>query len=280
MIGYRRLINSNDNVPPSAPPVQAEGLPIPEAILKERRRILRRRLIFTVPTTVAAILLLTFFNEEILGAGTDIFFRVPVSILLCLVPAIVSGLWRYLFDRTFIGVIVKVETEKKTQFKRGGAILTAAGARGTVSFSYVFWYYLRVLLPNGKTRRLKVAQQVEGRPTNIKIFYHEGDTVGHLKGASHFFSAYLIESERSDITICLRCGTVSPSENEKCHYCNAPLVKPRQRKKPSVTRLIRRVGGVDIELREMRKDDAQVTAAPPAEGTPSPAENAYTPPAE
>ena len=280
MIGYRRLINSNDNVPPIAPPVQAEGLPIPEAILKERRRILRRRLIFTIPTTVAAILLLSFFNEEILGAGTDIFFRVPVSILLCFVPAIVSGLWRYLFDRTFIGVIVKVETEKKMQINRGRALAWGAHIRAAASFSYVFWYYLRVQLPNGKIRRLKVAQQVEGKPANVKIFYREGDTIGHLKGASHFFSAYLIESERSDITICLRCGTVSPSENEKCHYCNAPLVKPRQRKKPSVTRLIRRVGGVDIELREMRKDGEQVTAAPLAESTPSSAENTYTPPAD
>ena len=275
MIGYRRLINSNDNVPPLTPPVQAEGLPIPEAILKERRRILRRRLILTIPTTVAAILLLSFFNEEILGAGTDIVFRVPVSILLCLVPAIASGLWRYLFDRTFIGVIVKVETEKKMQINRGRA-LAWGHIRSGASFSYVYWYYLRVLLPNGKTRRLKVAQQVEGRPANVKVFYREGDTVGHLKGASHFFSAYLIESERTDITICLRCGTVSPSENEKCHYCNAPLVKPRQRKKPSITRLIRRVGGVDIELREMRKELGTAEPTPPAEGMP-PAENVISP---
>ena len=92
MIGRRRLINSNENNPPAVPPVQAEGLPIPAPILAERRRILRRRLLITIPLTVAAFLLLTFFNEEILGAGTDIVFRIPVSILLCLVPAILSGL--------------------------------------------------------------------------------------------------------------------------------------------------------------------------------------------
>lgn len=275
----RRFINSNDNIPPALPPIQTEGLPIPAPILAERRRILRRRLLIAIPLTVAVVLLLSFFNKEILGEGTDLAIRIPVSVLLSLVPFFASGLWRYLFDRTFIGVIVKVETEKKMQINRGRA-LAWGHIRSGASFSYVYWYYLRVLLPNGKTRRLKVAQQLEGRPANVKVFYREGDTIGHLKGASHFFSAYLIESERSDITICLRCGTVSPSENEKCHYCNAPLVKPRQRKKPSVTRLIRRVGGVDIEIRDMRKDGAQDTAAPPADSTPSSAENTYTPPAE
>ena len=254
MLKHLRTFRKNATSAPILPPVQAEGLPVPAPILAERRRILRRRLLFSIPTTLALILLLSFFNEEILGAGTDIVFRVPVSILLCLMPAVLCGLWRYLFDRTFIGVIVKVETEKKAVFYRGHAFRTPIGARGVYSVSYVFWYYLHVQLPSGKIRRLKVAQQLEGQLANVHIFYHVGDVVGHLKGATHFFSAYLIESERPDITICLRCGTVSPSENELCHYCNAPLVKPRKRKKPTCTRLIRRIGGVDVDLTDVVKD--------------------------
>lgn len=183
-----------------------------------RRRKLRNLLI---PTVIWCIIIAAFeltvfydYTYENLGIVTAI----GLWILLSLIVPIRIGLFRFLFDLSWEGIVISIEDHPRWTPK------TRRQFDGT-GWRYELEMYIEK--PNGgmvnKTLDCNLGRAVINRNMISPQMYHVGDRVVYLRGT---YVPFIVHREgEAPPAVCVLCGKDNPAGSDTCLSCHAALLK-------------------------------------------------------
>ena len=186
---------------------------IPEDVKKYQRNVILKRVI---PCCVLLILLgsMIYFFEKTIHPIENHSFYVSFYIIIMLLPFAITGVPFKLFDKTYYGVIEKVD------------IVTAVDNSSSVKPTREHLYekntiYLTIITESGK-RLYKKAYSGNAKFQQYLEQYKESDTVYHLYGTNNVI--VLPKSSESHIQ-CAVCGDSNDTNNTVCRNCGHTLIK-------------------------------------------------------
>ncbi len=130
------------------------------------------------------------------------------------IPFIVTKVPMVLFDRTYYGLVKKVDIETTSE--------TYHPAKPTLETVYMKnTIYLNIETPNGKKIRKKVYTGRANDAQHLSTF-KEGDIVLHLRETKH---TIILPTSSSTHCACAVCGSVNEIDSAVCYQCKHTLVK-------------------------------------------------------
>lgn len=201
---------------------------IPYDITYYARRQLIKKITRVALLTVAIAVFFVFLGSSIFGERCPLWLTILLSTLITLLPFLLSGLPRRLFDRSFEGVIKKIDAKKVSRTSGRGGVrngygaLMGANAPRTTTIMINRRYSLLIACADGKERRVTIGEYSSG-DSIVASLYHIGDTVGHVAGTQ---GVYYIKQQNIHTRLCIICGAHGSSADTSCHYCGMPYVLP------------------------------------------------------
>lgn len=183
-----------------------------DLIIYRRQKILNRVIPCSVLVLIFAVVLIiwgnTIFHTE------NKAFQISCYIAVMLLPFIFTGVPHKLIDRTYCGIVEKVD------------IITSTDNDSSVKPTRENLYlkstiYLSVETPSGKTIYKKACSGIAGLQQNLDT-YQKGDTVFHLYGTN---TVIVLPNTTDTVVHCAVCGTSNDIENIYCRDCQHSLIK-------------------------------------------------------
>lgn len=181
---------------------------VPNDIKKVLRKKFTNALMYWVMLSIAISLLIIFVCEPALNLINKRVKFIIYTILL-LIPIIVSKIYRFLFDFSWKGTVVKVYTQSGEEYSD-----PVAGKMIIQTITI----YLIIKLDNGK----EIVREIYHGPRKNENFvekYNVGDVVVHVKWSK----IYQIQSTTNKSLNCILCGNENLKTNEKCKICGHTL---------------------------------------------------------
>lgn len=179
---------------------------------------------FIIPSVLWLILVTIFeltvfydYTLEKLGIVTAI----GIWILLSLIVPIRLGLFRFLFDYSWEGTVIRIKDLNRVEL--------AGLARG-VGGRYVYELDLFIRKSNGRKVRQtlisKDTRKMWGKNTIGSQLYHVGDRVVYLRGT---YVPFIVHRDgEAPPAVCVLCGKDNPAGTETCLSCHADILKPEE----------------------------------------------------
>ena len=172
------------------------------------------RIISFVILTAGLIIVLVLWGNVIFKTDNKI-YQYGCYTLAMLLPFVLTGVPFGLIDRTYCGIVTKVD------------VATALASKSVVKVGGdMMWYtkntiFLTVLLDNGKQIKTKVYEGEAKLEQHINT-YKEGDRVFHLYGTK---TTVVLPEEADTHVQCPVCGASNDKTVEICRMCDHTLVK-------------------------------------------------------
>lgn len=182
------------------------------------KEYIKKKMILSVSACVvlltAVVTVLVCWGEFLFG-GFGKYNMIGIYAFLLLLPFAVTGATIYLFDKSWHGVIAKVELKAINSFRKGTKIMIKK-------------VQLEVTVDRDDGKRVvKVFEEVN--PSNIPKDWTEastdfrvGDDIYHIVGLKH---PLVVHKGRIELTKCVICGLRNPSGNERCDGCGHSLIE-------------------------------------------------------
>ena len=196
---------------------QIHNLPaLPPDIRKLRCTKFTKILIFCLGSFSGILSIILLFGQRLFGAiPTE--GRIILEILICSIPFIIFRIPFKFFNRSFEGVITKIDVK------------TVYNTTDKLANKLEYWYYeniniLTIKTTHGKTVTYKFKVSVDrynpsARP--VKDRFEVGDIVRHYAG---FDELQLVHRPGLDITTCIVCGMQNHINNTICAQCGHTII--------------------------------------------------------
>ncbi|MCR4682725.1 MAG: hypothetical protein K5647_05245 [Clostridiales bacterium] len=174
---------------------------------------------------ITAVVIL--FGERLFGK-TNIWFRIPATALLLLIPVFLTKIYKVYADHTWAGTVKGVSVKSVIVQE----VLSKTGDReGTYYKNMIF---LTLEQTDGKTVTRKADEEKllinrgkagNGTNTSEKVTgrFREGDMAFHLYGSNR--TVVIPPDDTEYIRDCAVCQSENPSDAEICRVCGHTLVR-------------------------------------------------------
>ncbi len=179
-----------------------------------RKRFIKKLLLFLI-VEITLILFLVFLGEKVIFPASDKDMlngsQYIIYGVLSLVPVYFAFVRFNLADRTYFGIITRVEIFDEL---RGGLMARTYRERK----AYKTLVYITVKSPDGTQVRKKVHTDETANGINR---FEKGKIVFHLYGAD--FTAILTD-KTDKYTQCVVCGSIDEKSDKLCGHCGHTLI--------------------------------------------------------
>jgi multisubunit Na+/H+ antiporter MnhE subunit len=174
---------------------------------------------------ITAVVIL--FGERLFGK-TNIWFRIPATALLLLIPVFITKIYKVFADRTWAGTVKGVSVKSVIVSE---ALSKTGDREGTYYKNMIF---LTLEQTDGKTvtrkadeEKLMINRGKAGNGTNtsekVTGRFREGDMAFHLYGSNR--TVVIPPDDTEYIRDCAVCQSENPSDAEICRVCGHTLVR-------------------------------------------------------